>query len=103
MQPATIEDREQNARLHGLIAVLGLPPVRHGDGTWKRVPVEVEIKDGLWERVDGLMIESERLVFTFGANGTTVQFVFLRKEGVPRWRTPREPTYVVGFTGGGAG
>lgn len=90
-------DPEQNARLHGLIAVLGLPAVRCIDGEWRRPLVEVEIAHGLWEPVDGLSIEAERLVFYFGALPARVEWVFNRKEGVPRWRQPRESQPVLSF------
>ncbi len=80
---------EAYASLQGLMAMLALPPVRCDDGTFRKRRVEIEIADGIWACIDSMIIEAERLLFTFGANGTRVEYVFARSEGVPEWRVER--------------
>lgn len=79
---------ENEARLKGLFAVLALPARRAADGSFRRPMVEVEVAPGTWSPIDSISVESERLTFSYGSNGTRVEYVFDRKESVPRWRTP---------------
>lgn len=77
---------EDAARLHGVMAMLALPEVRCDDGTFRRREVDIEIAPGKWQRVDGVSVEAERVVFFFGVNGHRQQWVFVKGERVPRWR-----------------
>ena len=86
------EDAEGHARLSGLLAMLALPPVRLSDGTHRRRIVEIEVKpdSDRWVPIDGITIEPHRIIAWWGANGTRVQYEFLRGEATPRWRMPVE-------------
>lgn len=86
-------DVEAWSRLSGLLAMLALPPVRCDDGRYQRRLIEIEIAPGSdkWTAIDGLTIEPTRLIFYTGMNGTRRQWVFVRPEGVPRWRAPNVP------------
>jgi hypothetical protein len=81
------EDPEAWARLSGLMATLALPPLRHFDGSSRKPSVEIEITPGVWALVDALAIESNRLLFWYGENGTRREYVFPKAAGIPRWRT----------------
>lgn len=91
---------ENEARLAGLVAVLGLPPVRGLDGKERRRVVEVEIADDLWQVIDGMAIDADGVTFFTGHNGTRSDWRFRRTEGFPRWRLdhgrPRRVVFIVG-------
>jgi hypothetical protein len=100
MTPATSDQRaiisvmyedegENAARLAGLLAMLALPMVRTIDGRERRRTIEIEIKPGLWARVEGCTIERTRLIFWTGSNGTRMQYEFRASDGCPRWRADR--------------
>lgn len=74
------------ARLQGLLAMLALPPLRRDDGQMWRVVVEVEIAKGKWAPVETLSIDDKGLTFTWGRNGSTVEYKF-PGESCPPWRT----------------
>jgi hypothetical protein len=82
-------DPEQSARLHGLMAMLALPPLRDPGGDARRIVIEIEVLRDQWEPIDAVIIEPDRLVCSFGVNGHRVEWAFLWSEGVPRWRTNR--------------
>lgn len=82
------KDVEGWARLSGLLAVLGLPPTRLPDGTYRRRPIEIEIKPNSdrWMLIDGISIEHHRILCWWGANGSRVVYEYLRGEQMPLWR-----------------
>ena len=82
-------DDEQAARLHGLMAMLALPARRGDDGVYRRLLVEIEVARGRWAPVDSVIIESDRLVFSYGVNGHRREYTFVAGEDVPQWRTER--------------
>ncbi len=82
---STTEESNAWARLRGLVAVLSLPAHRCDDGIFRKRKVEVELDANTWVAVDSMAIESERIVFWFGTNGTRVEYVFPR-DACPRWR-----------------
>lgn len=77
---------EDAARLRGVMAMLALPAVRTKGGAYRRRDVEIEVAPDQWERIDGVSIESERVTFHRGTNGTRREWVFLRIERMPEWR-----------------
>lgn len=79
-------DTENEARLMGLMRMLSLPLVRAPDGTMRRRVVEIEIDDGTWQRVEGVVVESGELTFYSGSNGKRTEWIFAPDENVPRWR-----------------
>lgn len=84
------EDLEGWARLQGLLAVMGLPPVREVDGFVRRRVVEIEIRPNsdLWVAIEGIAIEMHRVICWTGTNGSKRQYEFVRGEDMPRWRVP---------------
>lgn len=89
------QDANAWASLSGLMAVLALPAVRQPNGVYRRRDVEVEIAPGVWQAVDSIAVEAERLVFWFGPANARIEFVFLRVDGaVPRWRQAEQSTGV---------
>lgn len=85
-----VDEGENAARLAGLLAMLALPMVRTMDGRERKRTIEIEIKPGLWARVEGCTIERTRLIFWVGSNGTRRQFEFRASEGCPQWRCDKE-------------
>jgi hypothetical protein len=84
------KDAEGWARLSGLLAMLGLPPTRLSDGTYRRRAIEIEVKPNTdrWVLIDGVTIEHHRIICWWGSNGTRVQYEYVRGEQMPKWRTP---------------
>ena len=79
-------DDEEYARLHGLMAMLALPPVRRATGGMRKYVVEIEASRNVWVPVDSIVIDDEGLTFVWGANGTRVERKFKR---CPPWRVER--------------
>lgn len=84
----TVDTDEGWARLQGLMATLALPARRHQDGVYRKPRVEVHIANA-WEPIDTVTIESDRVTFSFGINGSQREWIFLRAEGIPPWREVR--------------
>lgn len=84
-------DEEGYSRLAGLAAVMALPPVRVGDGTYRRRVVEIEVTPDSerWVEIEGIAIEIGRIICWTGSNGSRQNFEYKRGEGIPRWRTPQ--------------
>lgn len=82
---------EDLARLLGVMRMLALPPVRTPDNRERRRVVEIEIAPDTWERVDGMWIESGRIVFFVGTNGHRTDYAFIDGEAVPSWRVDHAP------------
>lgn len=74
--------QEQEARLRGLCAVLGLPEVRQPDGSMRRRLVEVNVGEA-WVSITGLAIDADGM-HVFGVDGQSYRFI--AREGVPPWR-----------------
>ena len=76
---------ENGSSLHGLLAMLALPPRRGVDGVFRRQLVEVEIAPDRWAAVEELSIDCDGMTFSWGRNGGSVEYRF---EGMmcPRWR-----------------
>lgn len=88
------EEAESAARLAGLLAMLALPMLRRSDGSERRRCIEIEIKEGIWARIESATVEMHRLIFSCGSNGTRVQYEFRASEGCPRWRADKpEPRH----------
>lgn len=81
---------ENHARLRGAMAMLSLPHVRTAEGTQRRRVVEIEIAAGQWAIVDAVSVEPERVVFSFGTNGTRVEYVFPKASRLPRSRVDHD-------------
>lgn len=81
-------EAENDARLCGLMAALALPPVRGRDGVARRVPVEVEVAPGAWARVESMLIDSDGMTMSFGANGHRTDYRFVGT-ACPPWRILR--------------
>ncbi len=94
-------DVEGYARLAGLLAMLALPPIHAGDGTFRRRVVEIEVSPGSdrWIAIEGVAVEAHRIICWTGSNGTRQQFEYLRGEKIPQWRTPK-PVFPKSTTGG---
>jgi hypothetical protein len=82
------DDPEIWASIQGLFAMLALPPIRVGDGTYRRRIIEAEVTPGRWVEIDGASIDIQRLIVWTGTNGSTVQHVFPRGGPMPKWRMP---------------
>lgn len=80
-------DIEGWARLQGLLTMMGLPPVNHGDGTVKRRIVEIAVH-GEWVAIEGIAVELHRVICWTGTNGSRQNYEFKRGEDIPRWRVP---------------
>jgi hypothetical protein len=76
---------ENNARLMGVVAALGLPEVRGIDGVYRKRLIEIELAPGsdLWQLVDGLSISADRITFL---TKPRAEWVFSHREGCPAWR-----------------
>lgn len=79
------DERENEARLAGVMAVLALPALHCDDGSHRRREVEIEI-DGVWHHIDGVSFDNDRVMFHFGANGHRSEFIFPHRARMPRWR-----------------
>lgn len=84
------ENEEQWSRLSGLLAMLALPALRMPDGTHRRRLVEIRLASGKWVPIDGVFVEAHRITFHYGTNGTRVQYPYLRSDGIPQWRSPKD-------------
>jgi hypothetical protein len=82
------QDPEAWSSLRGIMATLALPSLRYPGGVVRRKTVEIELVpfSDTWVEIDAVIIEAERVTFTFGVNGHSQQYVFNRAESLPRWR-----------------
>lgn len=83
------DDAEGHARLSGLLAVIALPPIHHGDGTVRKRTIEIETAPGgPWVSIEGIAVEMHRVICWTGTNGSRRQYEFPRGAAIPRWRVP---------------
>lgn len=87
LRTVTFVDSEAHARLLGLMAVLGLPPVRCIDGTTKKPLVEVEVCPGEWRPVETVYVDGGAVELAFGKNGSSRVYRFDASD-CPSWRMP---------------
>lgn len=84
-------DRENQARLLGLLSQLALPMMRsHDGGPERRRKIEIEVSPDRWVEIHGVAIESHRLIMWSGLNGTRIQYTFDVADGCPRWRIEKQ-------------
>lgn len=81
---------EDLARLLGVMRMLALPPVRTSSGTLRKRVVEILVAPETWARVDGMWIESVRIVFFAGPSEARTEYVFVEAEKVPAWRVDED-------------